>query len=266
MINLQLETTSTCNAACIFCPYPELARWGGKMDMDLYKSIIDQTINIPEISRITLHGLGEPLLDPHLEARIEYVKQVNPVPVSIYTNGVYLTPARFDALKAAGLHSLVISLNAVRADQHDLIMGLKDKFDTVVANCDYAIAQSGVAIEIHAVVTGDTFTMEDKHIFDSRWSTHSLVVVEGNWAGDKRQIRDFNPADHCHRATQHIYVLYNGTVSACCFDPTAKLKFGDLSKETIKQMYNSEKYTRFREDHSKNQADKWAICKVCTRI
>lgn len=265
MLNLSLETTSTCNAACTFCPYPELARWGGKMDMNLFRKIIDETVDLPDISRITLHGLGEPLLDPHLEDRIWYIKKVNPLPVTIYTNGVYLTRTRHDKLAVAGLDTVVISLNAVRPEQHEKIMGLKGKFDTVVENCEYATI-GPMNVEIHAVITGDTFTMDDKRLFEAEWGTYAHPIMAGNWAGDERTIRTFDPSSHCFRATRHIYVLYDGTVSACCFDPTGKMRFGDLSKQTIKEIYNSLAYRNFRQDHFENNADLYDICKNCTRI
>ena len=93
-----------------------------------------------------------------------------------------------------------------------------------------------------------------------------LVVWEGNWAGDNRLVYEFKPNQHCYRATTSIYVLYSGVVSACCFDPYGKEAFGDLSKQTLREVYNSPKYVRFRQDHVNDEADKWEICKNCTRI
>ena len=37
-IVLQIETVTTCNARCHFCPYPNVSyRWGSTMSMDLFK-------------------------------------------------------------------------------------------------------------------------------------------------------------------------------------------------------------------------------------
>ncbi len=272
-LELQLETTSTCNAACHFCPYTDLGRHGGLMKRELFEGIIDEAITIPSIHRYVLHGLGEPLLDPYLVLRVKYIRQRDPrSTIEIYTNGVYLTPDKFDALKKAGVTSIIISLNAVRQDQHTLIMGLIGKFDSVCKNIDYAIANKDrVAIQVHAVSNGDQFTEEDAFTFYYRWgySTHEgygICIRETNWAGDNRTThQNWKPNEACGRALEQIYVMYDGRVSTCCLDPSGKQIFGDLSKQTIREVYNSEKYLKFREAHACDKADEYSICANCTR-
>lgn len=273
MISLQIETVSTCNAACSFCVYPQVAemRRGQVMDMDLYKSIIDQAVETGKFHNVKLTGLGEPTLDRFLEERVKYASGKG-LYTQIYTNGVPLVPARHDSLRAAGLDSIVFSLNAVRADQYKEIMGI-DKFDRVMENITHAILNRGDKhVEVHAVHTGDTFTAADqlefyRHFGDARdGSGVGLVISEGNWAGDNRTQRDFSPNECCHRATQHLYIMVDGRISTCCFDPTGKQIFGDLTKQTIKEAYNAEPYVAFRKAHSEDRADLYEICRTCTRI
>ncbi len=42
--NIQIQTTSFCNASCGFCPYPETSQEHpmGRMKEDLFRSIVDQ--------------------------------------------------------------------------------------------------------------------------------------------------------------------------------------------------------------------------------
>jgi radical SAM protein with 4Fe4S-binding SPASM domain len=272
-LQLQIETTSTCNARCHFCVYPEAKRWGGTMSMDLFKSIVDDTKDVPQIDTFVLHGLGEPLLDAKLEDRLWYIRQVKPgAHTEIYSNGVYLTPERFESLKKAGLTSLVVSLNAINQEQHEAIMGLKGKFQIVCDNLDYAIANlGGVHLQVHAVVNDDTFL--EKHIFPfyERWGHrerggYGMLIREGNWAGDNRTVRSFKPNEACGRALGQIYVLYDGKVATCCFDPTGKQVFGNLNTQSIREVYNGSEYLRFREAHAEDKADQYSICRSCTRI
>lgn len=272
-LELQLETTSTCNAACHFCPYSELGRAGGLMKRDVFEGIINEAVTIPAIHRYVLHGLGEPLLDPYLVVRVKYIRQRAPrATIEIYTNGVYLTEGKFDALKKAGVTSLMISLNAVRQDQHTLIMGLVGKFDLVCKNIDYAIAnQEGITVQVHAVSNGDQFTEKDALVFYDRWGlrTHNgngICIRETNWAGDNRTThQNWKPNEACGRALEQIYVTYDGKVTTCCLDPSGKQVFGDLSKQSIREVYNSEKYLKFREAHACDKADQYEICAGCTR-
>jgi len=275
MITLQFETTSTCNAKCHFCVYPKVRDWraGGLMDMDLFKKIVDEAATIPPITTLIFHGLGEPTLDPKLEERIAYATLKMPkIMKNMFTNGVYLTPDRFERLKAAGIGSVIISLNAVSQEQHTRIMGLEGKFDQVVSNTLYAIEHNDdVNVEVHAVINKDEFTAVDGHSFLNQWGIKGkggfgLTVQEGNWAGDNRTIRDFDPSSCCFRAIGSINVLWNGIISACCFDPLGKLPFGDLNKHTLRELYNAEEYVQFREAHAQNRADQYDICRTCTRI
>lgn len=278
---LQIESISTCNARCSFCVYPDLkSRWGNRMDMDLFKKIIDEASTIPQFDCVVIQGLGEPLLDNLLEERIAYTAERMPqvVRLGFFTNGVFLTPERWDALMAAGTTWVVVSLNANTAEQHEKVMGLKGKFDKVVANLEYARAHlpEGRFLQVDAVLNHDSFNKQDMLRFYDKWGQKGvgdgigLCIWEGNWAGDIRSIQrgdnSLDPASCCSRAIGNIYVMYNGVVTTCCFDPTGKMIFGDLRTETIREMYNRNPYLKFREDHNTNHADRYDICKNCSRI
>lgn len=249
------------------------------MDMDLYKKIVIEAETIPEIGHIILQGLGEPLLDKLLEERFSLIRRLERC---VYTNGSLLTPKRFDSLMAAGVDKLIVSLNAVNAEQHEKVMGMKGKYDKIAAICHHIIQNKpeGLDFNIHAVGNGDQFTVEDKNLFFRQWGSkdsggYGRVVFEGNWAGDNRDldrvkltpaIEPIDPASCCLRALTQIYVLYDGTVTTCCFDQVGQMTFGNLGEQTIKEVYNSEKFTQFREDHWNNKADRWEICNHCSRI
>lgn len=242
------------------------------MSMELYRKILDETATIPLIERVVLHGLGEPTLDRHLEERLDYARKVRPeLILEIYSHGAHLSPERFESLKKAGLTSLVFSLNAVRQEQHEAIMGLKGKFDIVCSNIEYAIAhQENVGIEIHAVSNDDQFTEADRITFYQRWGVagqggYGSCVREMNWAGLNRTTIEIKGNECCSRAVGQIYVMYDGRVTMCCLDVAGETVFGDLNVSTIREVYNSEYYTMFRSLHSANKAAVFKACKGCTR-
>jgi radical SAM protein with 4Fe4S-binding SPASM domain len=274
-----MATTNTCNAACSFCVYPREENDLPKvtMSMDLYRKIIDEAKDIESIDTIAFSALGEPLLDRFLEDRIRYLKQARPSwsPIELYTNGVALTPKRFEALKEAGLDSLSISLNAINQKQHEKVMGLKGKFGQVCSNARYAIdhADGKVNVHIKAVFSGDDFTEEDQMRFYLTWGIkqyggYGICVRERNWANQIGRTMDdsFDPNKCCFRALEQISILSDGRVTMCCFDPLDKFPLGDLKRQSIKEIYNSDKYVKFREAHNEDRAAEYDLCKNCTRV
>lgn len=272
-IQLHMATVNTCNARCHFCMYSsdENTYPRGVMDMELYGKIIDDAKTIPEIDCIAFSALGEPLLDRHLVERVRYARKARAdwTPFEVYTNGVSLTPEKFEALKEAGVDSVTISLNAVRAKQHEEVMGIKGKFGTVVSNAHYACEHAdGVTVVLKAVRDDDHFREADQVQFLQTWK--GRIVWQANWAGEVKFIEErkktFDPNSACHRALEQLSVLWDGVVSLCCFDPLAKHKLGDLKTQTIREVYNSPEYVQFRQLHNENRAAEHPMCRVCTRV
>jgi len=243
------------------------------MSMDLFKKILDEAADLRTITEICITGLGEPTLDRHIVDRIRYARKKKPsTPIDIYTNGVYLTPERFEEMRDAGLSTVNISLNAINADQHERVMGLRGKFELVCSNIDYALShRKNCQVEVRGVINGDIFTRADAAEFYDRWGDkrdggHGCLVQEGNWAGDSRTIRKFLSNEACARALRQIYVMFDGRVTTCCFDPTGKTVFGDLTKQTLREVYADPAYLAFRQSHSEDKADQYSLCRDCTRI
>jgi radical SAM protein with 4Fe4S-binding SPASM domain len=272
---LHLETISVCNARCLFCPYPKeknQARPKGRMPDELYRKIIDEAATIPEIIWINLGGLGEPCLDKGLVERVAYAKKARPEwLIKMYTNGVYMTPDRFDALMAAGLGTVDFSVNAVSAEQHERVMGLKGKYYEVCNNVGHAISKANgtVDVQVKAVVNGDNFTADDQLAFIDQWGLkpsggYGMTVVEGNWGGENRTVRPL-AGKTCMLPFYQIVVQWNGIVNLCCVDALGQYPLGDLRTQTIKEVYNSPEATSFREMHDQGRGDEHPMCRVCTQ-
>ena len=127
---LYLEVTNRCNLLCETCPrtFEELEP---PMDLswELFTKIVDQ---VPNVSRVVLHGVGEPMLvkdlfhgAPHLKARGTYVL--------FNTNGTLLAPRKRQEIIDTGLDELRVSLDAAEAASFLKVRG-KDMFDRIVRN------------------------------------------------------------------------------------------------------------------------------------
>jgi radical SAM protein with 4Fe4S-binding SPASM domain len=130
--HLQLEVTSACNLACAMCLVsyrPAVNRAEGAMPMELFRRLLDGT---PGLTRLTLQGLGEPLLHPHLAEMVEAAK-ARGIEVGFNSNGMLLTRARAERLVSLGLDWLHLSLDGATAETYEGIRSGAD-FERVAGN------------------------------------------------------------------------------------------------------------------------------------
>src|SRR6201991_2875440 len=127
---LYLETTNRCNLLCTTCPrtYEQLEP-EADMSWELFIRVINQ---YPNVARVVLHGVGEPMLVKDLAERVKYLKDRH-IYVLFNTNGTLLTEANGRALIEAGLDELRVSLDAAEPEVFQMVRG-KDFFSKIVAN------------------------------------------------------------------------------------------------------------------------------------
>jgi len=114
---IQLEVTGACNLSCRMCLVryrPKLGRTEGRMDPARFRALLD---GLPGLERVTLQGLGEPLLVPDLEEMVA-AASARGVRVGFNTNATLLTAARMTALADAGLDWLHVSVDGARPDTY----------------------------------------------------------------------------------------------------------------------------------------------------
>lgn len=129
---IQLEVTGACNLACRMCLVryrPKLGKREGAMCLHVFKAIVD---DLPDLEKLTLQGLGEPLLAPDFDRMVEYAC-ARGIRVGFNTNGTLLTRERAERLVAAGVDWLHVSLDGATKETYEAIRDGSD-FDRVRTN------------------------------------------------------------------------------------------------------------------------------------
>ncbi|GAA5183224.1 radical SAM/SPASM family putative metalloenzyme maturase [Rugosimonospora acidiphila] len=129
---LQVEVTSACNLRCAMCLVryrPPVNKLAGAMPLATLRRLID---DVPGLRRLTLQGLGEPLLAPDLLEMIRYARSRG-IRVGFNSNATLLTRDRAEELVEAGLDWLHVSLDGADAPTFE---GIREgaRFDRVLAN------------------------------------------------------------------------------------------------------------------------------------
>src|SRR5579884_1790549 len=128
--SIYIETTSRCNELCQQCPRTLLSREEDRdLKFDEFCYIVDQ---FPELERVVLHGLGEPLLNKDLPRMVRYLKDRG-VYVLFNSNGILLNEKRGRALIEAELDEYRLSMDGATREVYARVRGV-DAFDKIWRN------------------------------------------------------------------------------------------------------------------------------------
>jgi putative metalloenzyme radical SAM/SPASM domain maturase len=133
---LFVETTTRCNLNCFMCVKQNKGSevCEGDFSPELFERLEP---SLPHVEALILNGIGEPLLNPHLESFIRRAKKLMPPGswIGFQTNGLLLTHLRAISLVDAGLDKVCISIDAIAPEQ---FMALREGGD--VEGIDMALA------------------------------------------------------------------------------------------------------------------------------
>src|SRR3954468_5113030 len=116
--HLQVEVSGACNLRCRMCLVryaPAVGRGEGALAYEDFLALVDA---LPDLKRLTLRGLGEPLLSPHLLDMIRHAA-ARGIHVGFNTNGVLLSRAVAEQLVAAGTAHVHVSLDGASATTYE---------------------------------------------------------------------------------------------------------------------------------------------------
>lgn len=117
---LQLEVTGACNLRCRMCLVryrPALGRRTASLSFERFAAIVDA---LPRLERLTLQGLGEPLLAPDLVRMVAHAA-ARGIDVGFNTNATLLGRPLAEQLVDAGLGWLHVSLDGATAATYEAI-------------------------------------------------------------------------------------------------------------------------------------------------
>ena len=128
--NLYIEVTNRCNLKCRACLLYR-GSWESARDVTL-DELVRITEQLPQLERIALHGIGEPLLNVALPDMIRHLKNRDAF-VFFNSNGILLDENRQHELINAGLDELRISLDAANHQDYKAMRN-SDRFEQIISN------------------------------------------------------------------------------------------------------------------------------------
>lgn len=74
--NIIIESTNVCNAQCVFCPREQYLHKLQHMPQELFEKIIKEASELG-LKSVAFGSFGEPLCDPNLTEKTQYIKKKN---------------------------------------------------------------------------------------------------------------------------------------------------------------------------------------------
>jgi molybdenum cofactor biosynthesis enzyme MoaA len=277
--HVQIQTITGCNASCIFCPNGKTRQnipKGRRMDWDLYRSVVDQSIEMG-IRRYSVYLMNEPMLDRELPERVAYVtaRIKRPQYVKVTSHGGLLTERMAKGLLDSGLNKLKISVQSLNADTYREIMGLP--LAKTLKNIDRLLKlkkQGGYKLpKLEIVMVDAVQTHEEIPRIRQYWQDRNIKLyiepVENR--ADQQYIRDtavgalkLKAFSWCRRLMEQIYILYDGRMVQCCADWEQQSVMGDLTKHGLSDIWHGKRYSDYRRRFSNGDV-KGMICACCRK-
>ncbi|MHA2282346.1 MAG: sugar transferase [Promethearchaeota archaeon] len=291
---LIVDPTNVCNLRCPLCPTGtgEIGRKPEMMSFERFKKIIDNLA--PYLYEVNLHNWGEPLLNADLFKMIEYAHSKN-IGTNMSTNLNTPRETDIDNLARSSLEYLIVSLDGTtddvykkyrrRGDFNLVMSNLRELVEirkslnrkTPVIEWQFIVMKHNIhqvedarriAKEIGVdfvrfIPVALPFAAKDKAELKHEW----FPKIEGSgnegesW---KRQFLQKPQKSACFFLYRSLTVDPNGRVAPCCTVYGEGHEFGDILKQSPKEIWNNANYQSARSLFSGNgQTVVNTICEQC---
>lgn len=289
-----IEQTKYCNFKCFYCihstrdmengEFQQLGHRMQHMDIGFYKKIITelQAFPVGGIKRIVFSGLGEPLMNPKFPELVKLAVEAKIADrVEVITNGLLLTPAMSEALIAAGITNINISVQGIDAKGYEDTCGVAIDFEKYVENLTYLYEnkkQAQIYIKaIDATLNNETAQAKFFEIFgkisDRIFIEHLIVmqqqmddlkpIVDGskNFYGEELDLS----RKVCGQAFYFLQIGCEGDTFPCPVPGLGKgLSMGNAKEQSLWEIWNGRKRKALLRKMLKKEKDDITECKNCT--
>ncbi len=275
LLYVSLETCTSCNHRCPFCPVSVDPREKEVMSQELFESLVDQIVAVGgrDGRRLPVE-LQRADLRPALRGALPRPLRRG-LPVSILTNASHFTPDRARRLEALGKFRYIgINLPTLDPERYFLLHGTRD-LALVLANID-AMRTSSLAEETAIVVLGEEDEAHRRDVEDDHralrpqgWTIKPFKIrsrpASGTYVPEpppKKRLRGCELMGS--RPFEHLHVTATARAVLCCQDYYEKLTIGDLKTQTVAELIGGEAMARLRKwTYGVEEAPEDFLCRRC---
>ena len=288
-MTVSIEPTTACNLRCPECPsgLRNFSRPTGNLKSDFFRSLIKEIHD--HLIYLIFYFQGEPYINPNFLDMVHYAHRKNIYTITS-TNGHFLNDNNARSTVESGLDRLIISIDGTTQEVYQSyrregsLQSVIDGANNIVKwkkklgkKHPYVIFQF-LVVKPNEHQISDVFRIADEigvnevklktaQIYDfingnplipdnevySRYSKQS----DGTYRIKNKLVNE------CWKMWHSCVVTWDGKVVPCCFDKDARHELGDLTNDSLKDIWQGQRYHYFRK---KLFEDRTAIdiCQNCT--
>ena len=237
---IEIETINRCNGTCSFCPVNvnEPQRPYAKMTEELFHKIIDELHELNYKNEVKLYSNNEPFLDSRILEFMKYAREQLPnAYLVIYTNGSMLD---IDKIKETLKYLDILVIDNYSLNGHEIPENLK----RIKEYCDKNI-------ELYKKVK---IMMRKKD---------EILTSRGGQAPNIKDNTKISYFKGCFLPFKQMIVRPDGKCSLCCNDALGKYTMGDLTKQSMMEVWYSDIYMDLRNRLLKEGRKGLKLCDKC---
>ena len=269
-VQLFLEITNACNGRCVTCLNREMRRPRGIMDFDLFRRLVDESLDSLYLEMVHLYGVGETFLAPRAMDYLDYAAVrygERGIRTCLITNGERIPDI------PAGISVLDISFNAGREETYERVTGLC--FQRTVENLRrlHRAGRLDGRSRIHMLVFEDNRDEVEafKRLF---YFTSAELVLAYKFDNQCGKIEDKTLPEHrpaaegweaaripCHYVRDVINVAWNGDVILCPHDFEGEVTYGNACEASLVEIWESDQHRAVLAAHGRKRFE--GLCRRC---
>ena len=285
----EIQTNNLCNGACLMCPISKVKNnKPERMSDELFEKIIKDIAENGTDAFVLPFLQNEPLMDNDLFKKLKLIKRMSngKIATGFVTNGTLFTKEKIKELCEAGVDDVFFSIDASTEETYSKIRkGLN--YNRVLENIEnLRLANCKTNIIAEFLLQKDNYSeLNDFKEYWGKKGIKTFIQSVNNRAGTVSNFRDVSLTREdfsfrknltsileliitggCWELIDHFNVLCNGDVILCCNDYSRRTILGNVKNNSIKEIWNSQKYQSIREAIFNKDFEKIPECRSCSQI
>jgi radical SAM protein with 4Fe4S-binding SPASM domain len=280
-IHVDIELDNICNYACSFCPIGQPESELGKyykikkeISVDKIKEILIELKKIGTNS-VQLSLVNEPLANKHLFEVLSFASELKFEDLYMVSNASLLTEKKSIAILNSGLTKIQFSLDGFSEKTYEMNRFTKVKkpgmYNKVLKNIlEFLNLKNQMKKKFPLVRVSFIELDENKHEFNDFkkfWEDKVDAIHYQKLIKYGKENKSFNFYDgnkiRCNMPNFRLAIKSDGLVKPCCVGYGEKITIGDIYKNTISEIWNSEIMKNLQKLHLEYKSSENKHCKEC---